>query len=118
MSNERPTKEITLASGKVFVVNTYITGREKRSINEVMLRDIEMKQQGGQQEITGFKGDSTFEMENRTIQAVVHEIRSDGATITDKKQIVDYVLDMPQSEYDAVIDIVNDVSNPKAEPTS
>lgn len=118
MENTRPTKEITLVSGAVIVANTYITGREKRAINEVMLRSAEMRQTGSKSEITGVKGDVTFEMENVAIQSVVVEVRTGSETITDKKKVLDFVLDLPEQEYNAVIELINDVTNPKVEPTS
>lgn len=116
--NIRSTKEIVLASGDTLIVHTYITGAEKRTINEVMLREIEMRQTGGSQEITGFKGVSTFEMENKAIECVVVEARTNDTVVTGSKNILQFVLSQPIETFDEIMKIVEETTNPKVVPTS
>ena len=111
----RETTEVKTESGHVLTLYTYITGREKRQINEVYLRDMQMSQKGDVQELTGVKGTSAYEAENKTFELIVVKIvDKNGEEITGKKQVVDFILDLPSDEYEEVVAAVNEITNPKA----
>lgn len=128
MSN-RPTKEIKLPSGDTVIFYEYITGRDKREIEEIFLRDVSMKQsasseelktkKGGQVELSGLKGTTRFEAENKAFSLVIQSIKkSDSTTIEDAKEIVEYVLDLPMESYDVVVETVNSITDPKKDETT
>jgi len=116
---DRETTLIETSKGHQIELKTYITGREKRAISEVFLREVEMRQSGAGAEISGIKGSVTFEAENMMFEMVIVSVSPVGADrITDKKAILDFVLDLPANDYDAVVAAVNAISNPKADATS
>ena len=112
--SERQTKEITTKGGHKIVFKEWITGREKRQITDIFLRDIEMKQKGGEQEFVGLKGSVAAEAEEKAIEIVV--ISVDGKT----EKVVDAVLDLPSNDYDEVNAAINEITQPekKSESTS
>lgn len=107
---QREQKEITIGTHKL-TVNTFVTGRELRDIESAMMDKLEMKQKGGEQEISGFRGSMLKEREDAQIKAVV--VAFDGAT----DDVVNKVLNLPAPEYREVMDYVNGVTEPKKEPT-
>lgn len=112
MDTTRTTKEIRTVGGHVVTLKEWITGGEKRSITNVFLKDVEMKQKGGEQEFTGVKGTVTAEAEDVAIKAVVVSV--DGKT----DNVVSAVLNLPAPDYDEVIAAINEITNPKKKPTS
>ena len=109
---------MTTTSGHQIELKTYITGREKRAINEVFFRDMVMRQHGAEPEISGMKGSTTIEAENKAFEAVIESVTPAGRTqITDRKAILDFILDLPLEDYNAVVAAVNDIANPKVEAT-
>jgi hypothetical protein len=116
---DRETTLLETSQGHQIELKTYITGREKRAINEVFFRDMEMRQKGAEPEISGIKGSLTFEAENKTLEAVIASVTLAGGTrIIDTKAILNFVLDLPLEDYTRVIAAVNDIANPKADATS
>jgi len=111
MSDTRQTKILTVGEHQV-EVNTFITGRELREIESAMMDKLEMKQKGGEQEISGFRGSMLVDRENAQIKAVVVSI--DGT----KENIIERVLDLPASEYKQVMAYVSEVAEPKKEQPS
>jgi hypothetical protein len=124
MSNERPTKEVTLSSGTVVVLYEYITGGDKRAIEDVFLSEAELKQtasKGGpnQMEITGVKGNVTHQAENKAFERVIKEMRTAGGeVITDRAKVLSFLLDLPVDEYDVVVAEVNAITEPKKAPAT
>lgn len=120
MSTERATREITLKDGAVVVLYDYITGREKRAIESVYLNEAKISQKSKDIEISGISGSINHAMLDAALKTVVKEIKpAEGNAITERKPVLDYILDLPESEYDKVIKSVNEITDPKkAEATS
>jgi hypothetical protein len=111
---DRETTLLTTSNGHQIELKTYITGREKRAINEVFFREMEMRQKGNEHEISGIKGSVTFEAENKTFESVIQSITpANRERITEKKAMIDFLLDLPVDEYETVVAAVNEISNPK-----
>ena len=53
-------------------------------------------------------------MQDKTIELIVKEIREGETVISEKKQILDFILDLPESEYDAVMVAIEEVTAKKA----
>lgn len=126
MENTRPTKEISLATGHVVVLNEYITGRDKRTIQAAYMEQAKITQKAdaktgqGEIEIGGVSGSVNDIMQDLAFKAVIAEIRpatKEGAEapapIKDRQKIVDFVLDLPEAEYNEVVKAVNEITDPK-----
>jgi hypothetical protein len=66
-----------------------------------------MKQRGGEQEVTGFKGAVLAEAQDSAIRLVVVSV--DGQT----DDVVNRVLDLPAQDYKEVIAAINEVTEGK-----
>lgn len=104
--NTRETKTLEIGGHKV-VVNTYVTGREMRRIEQVLLDKLEMKQKGGENEVSGFKGAMMADRQDMKITAVVVSVDEK----TDK--IVDQVLDLPSDLAEEIMAYVDELTEPK-----
>jgi hypothetical protein len=107
---QRETKQITVGSHTI-TVNTFVTGRELRDIESAMLDKLEMKQTGGAQEISGFRGSMLKEREDAQIKAVIVDL--DGTA----EDLVNRVLNLPAPEYREVMAYVSEITEPKKEQT-
>jgi hypothetical protein len=66
-----------------------------------------MRQRGGEQEVTGFKGTVLAEAQDSAIRLVVVSV--DGQT----DNVVDRVLDLPSQDYKEIIAAINEVTEGK-----
>ena len=107
MENTRATKEYKTKGGHVIVHKTYLTGREMNEIQKVMLKDVSMEMRGKEQDVKGFNATNITDLNNKTIELMVVSI--DGNTTG----ILDAILDLPNSEYTEVIELVDEVTNEK-----
>jgi len=107
-NNVRETKEVKVGT-HVLILNTYLTGRELRSIQGAMLNNLEMKQGAGgvDAEISGFKGELIQIQEDKQLEAVIVSI--DGKT----EGIINLVLDLPASEYSEIVELVKEIAEKK-----
>jgi hypothetical protein len=106
---ERETKEITTPAGRKIVLRTYLTGREANEIKSLMFSALKADMQDAQSgkiAVEGMSGSFILEQEKRALSYLVVSI--DGET----KDPVDKLLDLPSSEYDAVVEEVNKIQNP------
>ena len=113
MNNEqRETKEIKVGE-HTLVVNTYLTGREARTIEGVMMDKLEMSQstkdgdEKGETMITGFKGSILSDRQDLQVKAVI--VSFDGKT----ENILDTILDLPRDDSEEVMKIVSEIAEPK-----
>ena len=124
MNQERPTKEILLSNGDKLVLHAFITGRDKRDIEAVMYKDLEMKAKGqgkdAEVEMSGFRGAMLQAAEDATFKAVVKEAHIAGlaSPTTDPATILNFILDLPVGDYDKVKEAVEEISAPKKAPTT
>lgn len=99
---ERETKSITTPSGTEVVLNTYINGREKRDINSASMgANVSISPDGT---ISGVDGAMISRRQDAAISAVVVSVAGS------KENILNTVLDLKASDYDAVIEAVNEVT--------
>lgn len=121
MTNERPTKQITLEkSGAVITVYEYITGRDKRTIEAIYLAEAEMSttRKVGEKEanvqVAGVKGTVNEAMQDAAFKVVIKSLQPvEGEEITDPKKILDFVLDSHESDLAQLIREVNEITDPK-----
>ena len=109
---QRETQLLETTTGHKVELHTYITGREKRAIESVFYRDVEMTQTGAEQTIKGFKGAALEEAQNAAITAVVVSV--DGNT----SNVLDRVLDLPAVDYQEVIAAINEITEGKKKAPS
>jgi hypothetical protein len=117
----REVREIVLEKSKATVVlYEYITGRDKRYIQRAYYEQASMSSKTDQKEnkstieIGGVSGTVNEEMENRAISCIVKEIKpAEGEVVSDKKAILDFILDLSSDEYDKVITEINAITDPK-----
>lgn len=110
-------------TGKTVVLRGYITGRIEQAIQNVYLEnskigtEAEIDTAGSQDRKRPDKVKQTTTMDatvgqlagNKAIELIVISI--DGNT----DNIVDQVLDLPKQDYQAVVDKVEEISNPKVD---
>ena len=106
---ERETKEIITPIGKnKVVVKTWLTGREKRDIKNILLQSTKIKSlNNGKTDIDMMSGDIMVKIEEKTIETIVLSV--DGV----KDNIVDTVLDMHSNDYDFIKNEVNNIDKDK-----
>lgn len=107
MENTRETKTFTTTGGHVIEHKTYITGREMNEIQKVLLKNVKVDVKGAGQDVTGFEASSITELNNKTLEVVVVSV--DGK----KENVIDTLLDLPNSEYAEVIAKINEVTGDK-----
>ena len=96
---ETTTKKITLASGKVVTLKTYITGRQVQSLTDGISEDLP-------------KSKFNQEVSNKSIELLV-------VAVDEKKEnILDFVLDLPFDDYKEILEAVNAIVDPKKNATN
>lgn len=93
------------------MLKEWITGREKRQIDSILLRNVEMKQRGTDQEISGFNSQLLEESENMALSVIVVSV--DGSA----SDVVNNILDMPARDYEAVVKAVREIKDGTTEET-
>lgn len=115
----RPTKEITLPNGAVIVCYEYITLREKRAINRAYTDQATIKQTGdgkgkSEIEIGGVTASVNETMEDIALKAIITEVRPVGGDpITDKEKILEFVLNLSETDGNLVVAAINEITEPK-----
>lgn len=107
--SERETTTITTPGGHKVVLNAYLTGRESRDIKDVLFGAIKMSMadaQSGKVELGDVSAAFLADQEKAAIGYLLISIDD----ITDKA--LDTLLDLPSTEYDAVVAQVNKITNP------
>jgi len=107
---QRDTITITTPLSKqVVVLLSYITGREKRTIdNSIVTADLQFSVDSqDKKDVKGLKGSMVEYMEDKAISTIVVSI--DGQT----DDIVNKILNMKAKDYSAVIEVVNNVQADK-----
>jgi len=102
---ERETKTITTPIGKHKVVlKAWITGREKRELRNVFLKNV--KDVSGKEEPEKMLTSAEIinEAENKAIETVVVSV--DGET----KNVLDKILDMRAKDFEFIIEEINKIT--------
>lgn len=101
----RETKTITTpADKKEIVLNSWITGREKRELKRIFLEQTNAANTAEENKKKMNVADLVEKAENRAIEMIVVSV--DGK----KEKIVDEILNMKAKDYDFVISEINKVS--------
>jgi hypothetical protein len=106
---ERETKEITTPLGHKVVLRSYLTGREANELKAVMFSAVKMNMddvQSGKIGVGEVPGTFLVEQEKKALDILL--VSLDG----DTNAPVDKLLDLPSTEYDAVVKAVNEIQNP------
>lgn len=119
---ERETRELVLEKSNITVVLfDYITGQDKRDIKKVFMASAKLttKQKvadkaSGEVSIEGITGDVEMLMTDAALKAVVKEVKVDDQIITNKEEILKFILNLRESEYDKIVEAVNAITDPKA----
>lgn len=102
--NERETKKITTPKGNEVVMNTYLTGRERRDMQGIFLKDTSIDGKSGQMEITNFKGSTITEANDFILKSLLVSLNGNTENVFDR------VLDLHGDEYDFIKNEVDNIS--------
>ena len=107
--SERETKEFITPGGRKIILRTYLTGRESNELKSVMFSALKMNMedaQSGKVNVSDVPGTFLVEQERKALDILIVSIDGDTASPVDK------LLDLPASEYEAVVKEVNAIQNP------
>ena len=109
---ERETKEVTTPGGHTIVLRTYLTGREANELKAVMYGAFKMNMDDAQSGKVGMEkvsGEFMIEQEQKAIGILL--VSLDGTT----EDTLNRLLDLPQTDYDAVKEEVEKITNPTSQ---
>jgi hypothetical protein len=107
--SERQTTTFTTPAGNKIVLRTYLTGREAADIKNVMLSSLKMSMsdfESKKMDMGGLSGDILVQQERKTLEYLIVSVN--GTT----EKPLDALLDLPATEYDAVLKEVEKIKNP------
>jgi len=107
--SERETREFATPAGHKVVLRTYLTGREANELKSVMYSALKMNMadaQGGKVNVSDVPGTFLIEQEKKALSFLLVSV--DGET----HEPVERLLELPSSEYEAVVKEVNQIQNP------
>lgn len=110
---ERETNTITTPGGHKVELYAYLTGREANQIKSAMYSALKMNledAQAGKVSVSEVPGTFIAEQEQKALGFLLVSI--DGTPDLPSGSVVDKLLDLPSTEYDAVIKEVNAIQNP------
>jgi hypothetical protein len=110
MDNQnREVKEVKTSGGHTLMIKTYATGREYNEIQNQVLKNAKVSLIGGQPVAEGITGSSQLDANKKAIELLVVSVdgKTDGA--------LDLVLDLPASDYQEVVDTLNELLGKKKE---
>lgn len=99
--------EVSLPSGKTAKLKSYLTGREKRALRDLFLQEADVKTVDGKPTLEGMKGAAISKAEDASIVYTVVELEGSTADILNR------VLDLPSTDYDALLASINEVTGDK-----
>jgi hypothetical protein len=105
----RETKEFTTPGGRKVVLHAYLTGREAADIKSTMLSSLRMSMtdlENKKVDMGGISGAVLVEQEKKTLGYLLVSVDGDSSTPVDR------LLDLPSTEYDAVLTEVEKIKNP------
>jgi len=107
--NERQTKELTTPGNHKIVLRSYLTGREAADIKSTLLFSLKMSTsdlENKKVDMGGISGSVLIEQERKTLGYLLVSVDGDGENPVDK------LLDLPSTEYDAVLKEIETIKNP------
>lgn len=121
---ERKTIAVKTSHGHIINVYEYITGREYRAITEPFLDDeMTVSTKNNEHELKGVKGNKVFLSQDRAIQSIIKSVQyiKDGQLqdeINDRNQVLDFILNLPQDDYQMITEKINEITQPKKVPAT
>ena len=91
------------------MLRSYLTGREASDIKAVMLSSLKMTMsdlENKKVDLGGISGSVIAEQERKTLECLVVSVNGDAENPVEK------LLDLPSTEYDAVLKEVETIKNP------
>lgn len=102
---ERETKELKTPNGHKVVYKAWLTGREKREIQNVFLQDMEVEV--GKEASQKINAGLANKAQDKTIEMMIVSV--DG----EKEKVLDKVLDLRSEDFEAIINTLNSLETPK-----
>jgi hypothetical protein len=106
---DRETRPFITPGGRTVTLRTYLTGREANDLKSVMYSALKMNMadaQSGKVNVSDVPGTFLVEQEHKALGFLVVSI--DG----DMDSPVEKLLDLPATEYEAVVAEINKIQNP------
>jgi hypothetical protein len=106
---DRETREFITPGSRKVVLNAYLTGREANELKAVMFSALKMNMedaQSGKVNVSDVPGSFLVDQERKALGFLLVSI--DGQA----ENVVDKLLDLPSTEYEAVVKEVNAIQNP------
>jgi hypothetical protein len=106
---DRETREFVTPGGHQIILNAYLTGREANDLKAIMFSALSMNMGDARESkvnIGNVPGSFLIEQERKALSFLLVSV--DG----DVTNPVDQLLDLPATEYEAVIKEVNAIQNP------
>jgi hypothetical protein len=107
--SERETKDFITPGGHKVVIRTYLTGRESSDLKALMYSAVKMSiedAQTGKATVNDVPGTFLVEQEKKALGYLLVSV--DGTT----DNALDTLLDLPSTEYEAVVKEINAIQNP------
>lgn len=105
----RTTQDFTTPAGHKVVLNAYLTGREAQDLKSIMFASLKVNMddaQTGKVSVGDVPSSFLVDQERKALAYLVVSI--DG----DVTEPVSKLLDLPSTEYDAVLKEINKIQNP------
>ncbi len=106
---ERPTTEIVTSGGTKAVIKTYLTARESNQLKEVLYANLKVSMTDlatGKTAVQDIPASVLLEQERKALELLIVSLNDS------KENLADRILDLPSSEYDAIIAEVNKIARP------
>jgi hypothetical protein len=106
---ERTTKTIKTQGGTQAVIKDYLTAREANQLKQVLYADIKMSMTdigSGKTGVSDVPATVLLDQERKALEMLI--VSLDGSA----ENIAERLLDLPSTEYDAILVEVNNVTRP------
>jgi hypothetical protein len=106
---ERQTRELVTTAGTKIFLKSYLTGREAADIKSIMLSSLKMSMNDAETkkvDMGGISGAVLLEQERKTLGYLLVSVNGDAENPVEK------LLDLPSTEYDAVLKEIENIKNP------
>jgi len=106
---DRENTSLTTPAGNTFVLRAYLTGREAAEVKAIMLSSLKMTMsdlESKKVDMGGLSGEVLAQQERKTLEYLLVSVNGETENAVDK------LLDLPSTEYDAVLKKIEEIKNP------
>jgi hypothetical protein len=106
---DRQTVSFTTPAGNTIVLRSYLSGREAADIKSIMLSSLKLSMNDFESkkiDMGGLSGTVLAEQERKTLDYLVVSLNGETENAVEK------LLDLPSTEYDAVLKEIEKIKNP------